>query len=336
MKRSIFLLYLLFSCVIATMIAGTVYYLHTMAELDRYSRAYLHNDAQKLRLLQPDELTPALDRLRTEGLPFTVFAWDDGASPLIGLLFSGEQEAMEVVASHIVAGRFFRAEDFLTGDRCAVVGAELADQVYPASDGEWIDLGGVPYRVIGRLDTGTGTLMDRCVYYALDAHDAPAAVYVDGDDARQIRATLDALAPHVSFQTLDVPVNGIARLLGLSGTGRAVLLLVGCAVLVFHLYAVRLFASGCESWAAAHCLFGRSLRSMALRMAAGVLGILSAVGLTVCLVGGVLAARWAPFGPIAFPVETVLAALALVLVLPATIHGAFYFRKRLERRLVPS
>ncbi len=333
MKRSIFLLYLLLSCVIATVVAGTVYYLHTMVELDRYSRAYLHSDAQKIRLLQPDELSPALDWLRAEGLPFTVFAWDDGASPLIGLLFSGEQQAMEAVASHVVVGRFFRAEDFRTGDRCAVVGAELADRVYPSSDGEWIDLGGVPHRVIGQLDTGIGTLMDRCVYYALDARDAPATVYVDGDDVRQIQATLDALAPLVSFQTLDAPVNGIARLLGLSGTGRAVLLLAVCAVLVFHLFAVRLFASGCESWAAAHCLFGRSLRSMALRMTVGVLGILSAVGLAVCLAGGVLAAR---FGPVAFPAGTVLAALALVLVLPAAIHGAFYFHKRLERRLVPS
>ena len=89
MKRSIILLYLLFSCVIATVIAGTVYYLHALVELDRYSRAYLHSDAQKLRLLQPDELSPALDRLRAEGLPFTVFARDDDASPLIGLLFSG-------------------------------------------------------------------------------------------------------------------------------------------------------------------------------------------------------------------------------------------------------
>ena len=332
MKRSIFLLYRLFSCVIATMIAGTAYYLHALAELDRYSRAFLHSDAQKIRLLQPDELSPALVRLRAEGLPLAVFAWDDGASPLIGLLFSGEQEAMEAVASHVVAGRFFRAEDFLSGDRCAVVGAELADRVYPSSDGEWIDLGGVPYRVIGQLDTGTGTLMDRCVYYALDARDAPATVYVDGDDARQIQATLDALAPLVSFQTLDTPVNGIARLLGLSGTGQAVLLLTVCAVLVFHLFAVRLFASGCESWAAAHCLFGRSLRSMALRMAGGVLGILSAVGLAFCLSGDILAAR---FGPVAFPAGTVLAALALVLVLPAAIHGAFYFHKRLERRLVP-
>ena len=144
---------------------------------------------------------------------------------------------------------------------------------------------------------------------------------------------MDALAPLVSFQTLDAPVNGIARLLGLSGTGRAVLLLAVCAVLVFHLFAVRLFASGCESWAAVHCLFGRSLRSMALRMAVGVLGILSAVGLAVCLSGDILAAR---FGPVAFPAGTVLAALALVLVLPAAIHGAFYFHKRLERRLVPS
>jgi putative ABC transport system permease protein len=131
----------------------------------------------------------------------------------------------------IVRGRFFRPDEDRSGALVAVIGADVADTLYPAQDplGRFIRVAGRRFEVIGlqdRLGNSGGASLDRYVWIPLSAYErafgAPRSLQifakaaegrpsVDGED--RARASLRAtrgLAPGTA-DTFDLLTPDAAR-----------------------------------------------------------------------------------------------------------------------------
>ena len=195
MKKFIYLLYFFIASSVAIAISCSVFYLSSLSEIDLYSRLSIHTHAQKIRFLRDEDGLSALHQLYSNRLPFTVLMEKDINPYQIGVLFYGKQDAMDTMSSTITEGRFFLEEDFFAGHHYAVVGKNLSSQVYFASGNQWIAIDGIPFRVIGILDTGTNSPIDQCIYYNLDALSSPDLCY------------MSSLCKNIPDQTLPILVG---------------------------------------------------------------------------------------------------------------------------------
>ena len=333
MKKLISLFYLIIASTIAIVISCTVFYLFSLAEIDLYSRLSIHTNAQKIRFLQDDDALSALHQLYSDHLPFTAFV-ENGVDPYkMGILFSGNQNAMDTISSTITKGRFFLEEDFFAGHRYAVVGNGLSSQVYSASGGKWIVIDNIPFHVIGILDTGTNAPMDQCIYYNLDALPSSDLCYIDGNSTQQIRQSLSALEQHTSLQKLDAPKSGVFRLMDLTSAEKIFLFLVVCSVIIFHYYSLRLIEFACGELVYVRCLLGHSFQKESSQAMVHIFGVLSTISILSCILSGILIIPRFHFGNIPFPTIPSLLTLEFIFVLPSAVYGKFYFLKKMKRRL---
>lgn len=332
MKKSVTILYLIIASAVSIAVVGSVFFLVFSAKLDEYSRLSIHTNAQTVRFLEEDSGLPALKQLYTEQLPFTVFCETSTRPCNMGILFYGEQNGMHTIASNITEGRFFQPDDFFSGDNYAVVGKDVSSEIYSASGSSWVDINGLPFEVIGILDTGTHSPMDQCIYYNLDALSNVALVYLDGNNEDQIQRSLSALEEYSPLQTIDAPKSGVSRLLDLSSTEKVFLFLAVCSVIIFHYYSVRLLASACGEFVCVRCLLGHSLHKTSSQVMLWIFCILSGISILACVVGGPLLSRFR-FENFPFPMLQALITLELSFVLPSALYGKVYFLKKIERRL---
>lgn len=332
MKKLVTTLYLVIASAVSIAIIGSVFFLVFSAKLDGYSRLSIHTNAQEVRFLEEDAGLSALKQLYSEQLPFTVFCETSTRPCNMGILFSGEQNGMHTIASNITEGRFFQTDDFFSGHNYAVVGKDVSSEIYSTSGSSWVDINGLPFEVIGILDTGTNSPMDQCIYYNLDALSDAALVYLDGNTAKQIQRSLSALEEYTPLQTIDAPKSGVSRLLGLSSTEKIFLFLAVCSVIMFHYYSVRLLASACGEFVCVRCLLGHSLHKTSSQVMLWIFCILSGISILACVVGGPLLSRFR-FENFPFPMLQSLITLELSFVLPSALYGKVYFLKKIERRL---
>ena len=333
MKKFIYLLYFFIASSVAIAISCSVFYLSSLSEIDLYSRLSIHTHAQKIRFLRDEDGLSALHQLYSNRLPFTVLMEKDINPYQIGVLFYGKQDAMDTMSSTITEGRFFLEEDFFAGHHYAVVGKNLSSQVYFASGNQWIAIDGIPFRVIGILDTGTNSPIDQCIYYNLDALSSPDLCYMDGNSTQQIEQSLSSLDQYAYFQKLDAPKRGVSRLMDLAFTEKLFLFLILCSVIIFHYYSIRLIAFVCGELVGVRCLLGYSFQKASSQVMGYIFVVLSTISILICIFNDVLIVPRFHFGNIPFPMIPSLLTLELGFALPSAVYGKLYFLKTLKRRL---
>lgn len=331
MKKSVTILYLIIASAVSIAIIGSVFFLVFSAKLDEYSRLSIHTNAQKIHFLEKDSGLLALKQLYSAQLSFTAFCETSTRPCNIGLLFSGDQNGIHTIASSITEGRFFRMDDFFSGHKYAVIGKNVSSEIYSASGLSWIDIDGLPFEVIGILDTGINSPIDECIYYNLDALSDVSLIYLDGNNTKQIQGSLSALGEYASLQTIDASKSGVSRLLGISSMEKFFLFLVVCSVIMFHCYSVRLLYFACGEFVSVRYLLGYSLHKSSSQVMLWIFCILSGISIFACVFGGTFLSRYC-FGNFPFPVLQSLITLELSFALPSALYGKVYFLKKIERR----
>jgi putative ABC transport system permease protein len=133
----------------------------------------------------------------------------DGASSF-ATLFGVTASYPEVVTRRIARGQGLGANDVATGRRVAVLGADVADQLFPGTDpiGRQVTVGGLRFRVIGVLEQVGGSLFgpDRDEQVLVPITAAQRLFGTDRVDAIFVRAT--------STATIDTDVARVERALG--------------------------------------------------------------------------------------------------------------------------
>jgi putative ABC transport system permease protein len=133
----------------------------------------------------------------------------DGASSF-ATLFGVTASYPEVVTRRIARGQGLGANDVATGRRVAVLGADVADQLFPGTDpiGRQVTVGGLRFRVTGVLEQVGGSLFgpDRDEQVLVPITAAQRLFGTDRVDAIFVRAT--------STATIDTDVARVERALG--------------------------------------------------------------------------------------------------------------------------
>lgn len=137
----------------------------------------------------------------------------------------------EIRAIEVARGRFIAREEDARAAQVAIVGADVADTLFPAGDplGQLIRIGGRGYRIVGllaRQGTAGGVTLDRYAYVPLSAYErtfgAPPSLQVFGKAAADVDPTIGEDRARISMRarrklgpsrddTFDVVTPGAAR-----------------------------------------------------------------------------------------------------------------------------
>lgn len=138
---------------------------------------------------------------------------------------------IDIRSLEIARGRFFARDEEDRAAQVVVVGADVADTLFPASDplGQLVRIGGRGYRIVGLLErqgTAGGVTLDRYAYLPLSAYErtfgAPATLQVFGKSLVEGRAVAAEDRARITMRarrrlgparadTFDVVTPGAAR-----------------------------------------------------------------------------------------------------------------------------
>lgn len=122
---------------------------------------------------------------------FTVSAGERRGNFSVRSCHPGHQAVEQTL---VVAGRFLNQRDLADKRKVVVIGAKVAEYLFPGRSfdqalGEWIDVSGIAYRVIGVFEDVGGEGEMRQIYIPITT---AQAAYGGGDEVHQIMFTLDA------------------------------------------------------------------------------------------------------------------------------------------------
>ena len=112
------------------------------------------------------------------------------------------QDAIRLAAHTVIAGRFLTAADIMGHRKAAVIGQSVSQFLFEGANpiGEWIDIGSVPFQVVGVFTDPGGAEEERRIYLPVST---AQLAFNGGEKLGMLEFTVGALGPEETQNVID-------------------------------------------------------------------------------------------------------------------------------------
>jgi hypothetical protein len=304
-----------------------VYYVVNISELEKCSLKYIHSYAQKVKFEDQSSTLDVLNSLYQRNIPFAALSGNADKSSTVGILFSDQ-----VDFPPIIKGRFFHTTDFFV-DKCqAVVGKDVADQIYYDAGSPFIDIGNVKYSVIGITATNVDTPINSCIYYNLDSVTQHSLLFIDARDKQHLVTIISEIKSIGKIVLIDDPISGVSRFMNYTIGYHITICIILVMMIIYIHYSIKLLYFVLKELLETEFIIGKSVLYLSKKMSIYVFfssifailisHILIRLALSSSLFNQILIGQ--------IPFYSTIIVLLMGLMIPSVAYAFFYTRKHIR------